>query len=168
MRACKARANSAMNWQLSWGPVTGPGPVTEPESVTGPGPVSGPGPGPVTVNRHWLRSWTRFLNGDCDSRSPLCGLCLPGGALFLPPGVGTIPSRLAGGMKTAPGWGMHNPQSSSVLEHALAVVVLSRPIVEAVQRRDRDLASQLRRALSSIALNLSEGYATVAGNARLR
>jgi len=65
-------------------------------------------------------------------------------------------------------WSFDHSSASTVLEHALAVVVLSRPIVEAVQRRDRDLASQLRRAISSIALNAAEGYATVAGNARLR
>ncbi len=63
---------------------------------------------------------------------------------------------------------MQNPRSSSVLEYALAVVALARPVVDAVSRKDRDLASQLRRALSSICLNLAEGFGCSGGNARLR
>ena len=58
--------------------------------------------------------------------------------------------------------------ASSVVEHSLAVVELSRPLVEAVQRRDRELASQLRRSISRISLNLAEAFGTTAGNARLR
>ena len=45
---------------------------------------------------------------------------------------------------------------------------MSRGVVEAVQRRDRDLASQLRRAVSSAALNLSEGFGVAGGHARVR
>ena len=71
-------------------------------------------------------------------------------------------------MNSAPWVGMQNSRSSSVVEHSLLVVELSRPLVEAVQRRDRDLASQLRRAISSISLNLSEGFGVAGGNGRVR
>ena len=70
-----------------------------------------------------------------------------------------------------------HPQSTSILEHALQVATLSRPLVEAVQRKDRDLASwffnhssasQVRRAISSIALNAAEAQGNSAGNSRTR
>ena len=56
-------------------------------------------------------------------------------------------------------------------------VTLARPLVDAVQRGDRDLASwffnhssasQLRCAVSSIALNLSKKFGCSGGNSRLR
>ena len=58
--------------------------------------------------------------------------------------------------------------ASSILEHALSVVEMARPLVETIQRKDRDLASQLRRAISSVVLNLAEGFGTAQGNSRLR
>ena len=72
---------------------------------------------------------------------------------------------------------MHKPQSSTVLEHAIEVAELARPVVALVQRRDSDLASwffnhssasQLRRAISSIALNLAEARGNAGGNTRVR
>ncbi len=42
------------------------------------------------------------------------------------------------------------------------------PLVEAIQRKDRDLASQVRRAVSSIALNAAEAQGNAGGNSRLR
>ena len=63
---------------------------------------------------------------------------------------------------------MHSPLRQQLLEQVLHVIEQARPLVEAVARRDRDLGSQIRRALSSVALNLCEGFGSAAGNARLR
>jgi len=61
---------------------------------------------------------------------------------------------------------IHSANSSSI--RFFRVITLTRPLVEAVARRDGDLGSQVRRALSSVALNISEGFGSAAGNARLR
>ena len=63
---------------------------------------------------------------------------------------------------------MHSPLRQQLLEQALHIIEQARPLVEAVARRDRDLGSQIRRALSSVGLNLSEGFGSAVGNARLR
>jgi four helix bundle protein len=63
---------------------------------------------------------------------------------------------------------MHNPNGITILEHAIEIAALSRPLVAAVQRRDRDLASQVRRAVSSIALNVAESQGNGGGNTRVR
>ena len=51
---------------------------------------------------------------------------------------------------------------------ALEAIRKLRPVVEKVQRRDRDLADQLRRAASSVVLNVAEAQGTRGGNRRLR
>jgi four helix bundle protein len=63
---------------------------------------------------------------------------------------------------------MHSPIRQQLLDHVIHIVEQARPLVEAIARRDRDLGSQIRRALSSVGLNLSEGFGSAAGNARLR
>ena len=63
---------------------------------------------------------------------------------------------------------MHSPLRQQLLDQVLHIIEHARPLVDAVARRDRDLGSQIRRALSSVGLNLSEGFGSAAGNARLR
>jgi len=74
------------------------------------------------------------------------------------------------------------PPSSrfQVLEVALQAVETLRPVVARIRQCDRDLGEQIRRALSSVALNIGEGsgneggtrlarYSTAAGsNAEVR
>ena len=63
---------------------------------------------------------------------------------------------------------MRPPLRQEILNQTFQAIRLVRPLVEAVGRRDRELASQVRRAMSSVALNLAEGFGTAGGNARLR
>jgi four helix bundle protein len=63
---------------------------------------------------------------------------------------------------------MHTPLRHQLLPQIIATLAQARPLIDIIARRDRDLAAQARRALSSIALNAAEGFGTQAGNARLR
>ena len=49
-------------------------------------------------------------------------------------------------------------------EVSLELVAALRPIVPTIERHDRDLADQLRRAASSVVLNLGEGNESAKGN----
>jgi len=63
---------------------------------------------------------------------------------------------------------MHKKLSSSIVEHAILVATLARPLLDSIQRKDKDLASQVRRAVSSIALNAAEAHGNGGGNTRVR
>ncbi len=119
------------------------------------GSVGAPGRQRPGATRHSARS-------TGSTRAPL-GLCLPGGASFPPTPVEFTHFASWRCHETGAGRGMHNPNGTSVLEHALQIATLARPLVEAIQRKDRDLASQVRRAVGSIALNAAEGRGAAAG-----
>jgi four helix bundle protein len=55
-----------------------------------------------------------------------------------------------------------------LIAYVVAVQLLKelRPIVEAIAKHDSNLAGQLRRAATSVVLNLGEGQRRVAGNQR--
>jgi len=50
------------------------------------------------------------------------------------------------------------------LEVSLQLIEVLAPIVPLIERQDRSLADQIRRAASSVSLNLSEGERSLKGN----
>ena len=50
----------------------------------------------------------------------------------------------------------------------LDMLKLLRPVLTAIGRRDRSLEDQLRRAATSVVLNLAEGVGSYAGNKKAR
>ena len=55
-----------------------------------------------------------------------------------------------------------------IYDFVIETIRLFAPVVRAIEKHDRSLADQMRRALASVALNLSEGAGSQRGNRRLR
>ena len=63
---------------------------------------------------------------------------------------------------------MQHTQVHPLVGFAIQVATGVRPVVEQVGRRDKALADQMRRAVSSVVLNLAEALGSDAGNRRAR
>lgn len=63
---------------------------------------------------------------------------------------------------------MHTSLQQQLIDETVGLVEALAPLVAIVARKDRDLASQIRRALSSVGLNLAEGFGNGLGNSPLR
>lgn len=81
--------------------------------------------------------------------------------------------------RIAPAYGCHAPcalggmqpsNSGNLLAQDLATHAIERlrPLVERIARRDRGLADQVRRAATSVVLNLAEGAYNAGGHRRAR
>lgn len=65
---------------------------------------------------------------------------------------------------------MHQKAHGNLIAQQLATDAVRqlRPLLERIQRRDRNLADQLRRAATSVVLNIAEAAHNHAGNRRSR
>ena len=61
-----------------------------------------------------------------------------------------------------------NEQGAELLTGYLAKTLDAAGMAEAIERRDGDLARQLRRAAASVALNVAEGMGNTSGHKRQR
>ena len=62
---------------------------------------------------------------------------------------------------------MNTTLRQQLLEQVITIIQGARPLVAAIERKDRALGRQLKRSLSNIALNVAEAFGAHAGNARL-
>ena len=66
------------------------------------------------------------------------------------------------------GKGMHHPMQQDLLDFALVIIEEMNPLIESIERKDRDLGRQVRKATQSFGMNLSEGIGVRRGSRRAR
>src|SRR5690606_5316004 len=62
---------------------------------------------------------------------------------------------------------MNTTLRQRLIDDIITIISGARTLIEGIERKDRDLGSQLRRSLNGVALNMAEGFGGHAGNARL-
>jgi four helix bundle protein len=62
---------------------------------------------------------------------------------------------------------MNTTLRQQLLDQDIVIIQHARPLVEGIERKDRDLSAQVKRSLNSIALNVTEAFGVRAGNSRL-
>ena len=63
---------------------------------------------------------------------------------------------------------MHHPMQQDLLEYTLVIIEEMNPLIECIERKDRNLGTQVRKATSSFGMNLSEGVGVRRGSRRSR
>ena len=93
---------------------------------------------------------------------------MPFGAPSAPPALGGADWRGLRWHGSRAGGGMGSHLRHEVLGHVVSIIGMVRGVVGRIERRDRDLGRQLRRAANSVGSNVVEGFGNRDGNARLR
>ena len=96
------------------------------------------------------------------------GWCCPFGRTSRASAVGERDRRRGAVTRAAPWEGMHHPMQQDILDFTLVIIEEMNPMIESIERKDRNLGMQVRKATSSFGMNLSEGVGVRRGSRRSR